>query len=635
MMRPSWVVNCNIKSGEEILAEFRKLTLGSLIEVTVYNRSPEVGDEVETAVIGSIAGVVAFAIPPDASGLELVLRDCIGSNTLMNHFINAELGPTGHFFRVHLCRGGEENCSTLPGTWMHSPQHADWVNVLGGGMLHSHCWRLRFYKEIDEPWLQGCFTTVNVETTEGQVYRYVRTKHPQREVRAETVAGVLSKEKKLVAKASASSGSRGPEVEILGVTKGGRADEARFIPAPVLPGSRGGAKRSGVMGQVAALGDHLTGAKSSGDGEGVSEMTGNKPRTWRPSSFLAPRMKAKALAASLSKDPSLRMPENLPGPLALPGGDRAPSGPAPADAGVLSPGKGVDLSKLAAAAQSQSQRERKLRSDPGKLLAMRAGEGSSKASSSSGTCGTSKEEILAQVCAALGVDANGKPVKAGDGGTADTEVKVEKEKKKKRRKKKHSRRRRRSSSGHSSSRSSSYSSGSQSPFRFASRSSVGHENAIRETSRRKPGALLSHGLRKMEELVNPAVGASGGEKPASMPPSAQKYLTCLVHVAQKMNLGRRDRQELQTLAQCLDHLACGRLAPLGDILMQRFKAVETAVSTKSWEVAPHMELVQAADGAGVTSQREQELAAKMTLKDAQLRTMMDRSRQSGRRQDGG
>jgi len=69
--------------------------------------------------------------------------------------------------------------------------------------------------------------------------------------------------------------------------------------------------------------------------------------------------------------------------------------------------------------------------------------------------------------------------------------------------------------------------------------------------------------------------------------------------------------------------------------MQRFKAVETAVSTKSWEVAPHMELVQAVDGSGVTSQREQELAAKMTLKDAQLRTMMDRSRQSGRRQDGG
>jgi len=144
----------------------------------------------------------------------------------------------------------------------------------------------------------------------------------------------------------------------------------------------------------------------------------------------------------------------------------------------------------------------------------------------------------------------------------------------------------------------------------------------------------------MEKLVNPAVGAPGGEKVPSLPPAAQKYLTCLVQVAQKMNLGRRDRQELQTLAQCLDHLACGRLAPLGDILMQRFKAVETAVSTKSWEIAPHMELVQAGDGAGVTSQREQELAAKMTIKEAQLRGMMDRSRghrsdQLPRRSDGG
>ena len=167
---------------------------------------------------------------------------------------------------------------------------------------------------------------------------------------------------------------------------------------------------------------------------------------------------------------------------------------------------------------------------------------------------------------------------------------------------------------------------------------MGHENAIRETSRRKPGALLTQGLQAMEKMVNPAIGAPGGDKMPALPPSAQKYLTTLVQVAQRMNLGRRDRQELQTLAQCLDHLASGRLAPLGDILMQRFKAVETAVSTKSWEIAPHMELVQTSDGAGVTSAKEQELAAKMTLKDAQLRSMMDRSRHSqqpGHRADGG
>jgi len=404
-------VNSSIPPGEEILTEFRKLTLGTLIEVAVYNRSPEVSEAVETAVIGSIAGVVAFAVPPSQDGLEIVLRDCIGSNTLMNHFIKAELGPTGHFFRVHLCRQGEEDCSALPGTWVNDPKHVAWVNVLGGGMLHSHCWRIREYREIDEPWLHGCFTTVNVATEQGQVMRYVRTRHEQKQVHEETVAGVLAQEK---SKAAAASGSRGPELEFLGVAKGGKAGEPRYIPAPVLPGSKTGAKRQGVMGQVDALGSQLAKPSSSAAGDPARSMVGNRPRTWRPSSFLGPRKRARDIAKG---DPSLAMPTDLslppPGPVR--GGDaegdvgdasKNPSG---------SPGQSLGLAKLVAAAQTKAQRERKLRGDPSKLLAMRAAEGSTKSSSSSGVAGVSKDDILDQVCAALGVDASGKPKDADDG----------------------------------------------------------------------------------------------------------------------------------------------------------------------------------------------------------------------------
>ena len=411
LRRPEWTVNSSIPPGEEILTEFRKLTLGTLIEVAVYNRSPEVSEAVETAVIGSIAGVVAFAVPPSQDGLEIVLRDCIGSNTLMNHFIKAELGPTGHFFRVHLCRQGEEDCSALPGTWVNDPKHVAWVNVLGGGMLHSHCWRIREYREIDEPWLHGCFTTVNVATEQGQVMRYVRTRHEQKQVHEETVAGVLAQEK---SKAAAASGSRGPELEFLGVAKGGKAGEPRYIPAPVLPGSKTGAKRQGVMGQVDALGSQLAKPSSSAAGDPARSMVGNRPRTWRPSSFLGPRKRARDIAKG---DPSLAMPTDLslppPGPVR--GGDaegdvgdasKNPSG---------SPGQSLGLAKLVAAAQTKAQRERKLRGDPSKLLAMRAAEGSTKSSSSSGVAGVSKDDILDQVCAALGVDASGKPKDADDG----------------------------------------------------------------------------------------------------------------------------------------------------------------------------------------------------------------------------
>ena len=303
-----------------------------------------------------------------------------------------------------------------------------------------------------------------------------------------------------------------------------------------------------------------------------------------------------------------------------------------------------ELAVLKAFAQKKVDREREARGNPAKLLALRAEQGASKASSSSGNvAAVEPDSVMAQICKALGVDASGQKLDgdADDEKAADGKEELKSKKKKRKRKKKRSRHRRRRSSSRRSSSSSSYSSDrSQSSFRFASGGSVGHENAIRETSLRKPGLLLKQGLQQMEKLVNPSVGTPGGEKVPTLPPSAHKYLTTLVHVAQKMNLGRRDRQELQTLAQCLDCLAMGRLAPLGDMLMQRFKAVETAVATKSWEIAPHMELVQANDGTGVTSNKEQELAAKRAFKEAQLRTLMDKSRhqqhpQAGRRGDGG
>jgi len=273
-------------------------------------------------------------------------------------------------------------------------------------------------------------------------------------------------------------------------------------------------------------------------------------------------------------------------------------------------------------------REREARHDPAKLLALRAEQGASHSSASSEQTGGDSDAVLSQVCKALGVDAQGKPL-LGEAAKPGDDVDDEKKRKKRKRGKKkgRSRRRRRGSSSRRSSSSSSYSD-SHSSFRFASKSSVGHENAIRETSRRKPGRLLTQGLQTMEKLVNPSLGTPGGDKVPALPASAHKYLTTLVNVAQKMNLGRRDRQELQTLAQCLDCLAMGKLAPLGDMLMQRFKAVETAVATKSWEVSKHMELVQPTDGEGMTSAKERELAAKMSFKDNKLRSMMHQAHHS-------
>ena len=73
--------------------------------------------------------------------------------------------------------------------------------------------------------------------------------------------------------------------------------------------------------------------------------------------------------------------------------------------------------------------------------------------------------------------------------------------------------------------------------------------------------------------------------------------------------------ELRTLAEGLDCIVEGMLAELGDLPTQRYKAVETAASDASWDVACHFELipdtsvtaVSFSERAAATSMRQREL----------------------------
>ena len=177
------------------------------------------------------------------------------------------------------------------------------------------------------------------------------------------------------------------------------------------------------------------------------------------------------------------------------------------------------------------------------------------------------------------------------------------------------RKRRRSHRRGSSSDSSTHSSSSDaSDFHFPTSRNAGRENAIQELARRKPGKLFRQGLGQMQKLVEPTAGGTVGEQ---LQPAAYKYLTTLVQVGSSMQLSRRDRSELKTLATGLDHLARGNLAPLGDLLMQRFKAVEGPVKNKSWEISKNYELVDD-ELASTAARREKEVAARMTVRNAQL-----------------
>ena len=189
--------------------------------------------------------------------------------------------------------------------------------------------------------------------------------------------------------------------------------------------------------------------------------------------------------------------------------------------------------------------------------------------------------------------------------------------KERKRKKRHKKNRRRHHSS-STSTSSDSQEDDEAVFHFASSREAGHENAIQDMARRKPGKLLKQGMRLMALHCDPSRTLTGGSDGAKeLPPAAMQYLRQVLEATSQVKLGRRDSREMETLATCLDHLVTGRLDTLGDVLIQRFKAVETSTRDQSWLLASQQELIPSKE-LGVSTARETEAAAKQALQRARL-----------------
>eukprot|EP00971_Amphidinium_carterae_P277997 5518490-Amphidinium_carterae.1 len=74
-------------------------------------------------------------------------------------------------------------------------------------------------------------------------------------------------------------------------------------------------------------------------------------------------------------------------------------------------------------------------------------------------------------------------------------------------------------------------------------------------------------------------------------------------------MNTRLRRELITLGEALDLLMSGSLDKVGDLLMQRIKALELSVREGTWERAGHLE-VAGQRNHGLTSMSERTLVAK-------------------------
>ena len=118
------------------------------------------------------------------------------------------------------------------------------------------------------------------------------------------------------------------------------------------------------------------------------------------------------------------------------------------------------------------------------------------------------------------------------------------------------------------------------------------DGKIVKDARRSPGALLQSGLEAMQKFLSQGeLGDQDRQGTAKLRSIVTQYLTTAVSPSVKEGLGARSERELRTLAEGLDHLVAGRVAEAADIMMQRFRAVELAQQTGTWDLARHLEVV--------------------------------------------
>ena len=113
------------------------------------------------------------------------------------------------------------------------------------------------------------------------------------------------------------------------------------------------------------------------------------------------------------------------------------------------------------------------------------------------------------------------------------------------------------------------------------------------------GTLMQNGVQLMARALSmhqrggsgvPSVDTQGGD----LHDVVTTYLTTAMipgAAAAGQHMGIRTIREMRTLAEAMDAIIRGEPAKAGDILMQRFRAAEMAVSDGHWTLAQHLELI--------------------------------------------
>lgn len=129
-----------------------------------------------------------------------------------------------------------------------------------------------------------------------------------------------------------------------------------------------------------------------------------------------------------------------------------------------------------------------------------------------------------------------------------------------------------------------------------------------------PGLTLKEGLAGMAKYLPRCVG---GAHLGAWEPRVTQYLVTVVEKGSR-DLGVRNRRELRTLAEALDHLLGNDPLKAADVLMARFTSVELAAAEQNWAVSQHLELIPNAHS-GAASESAKRAAVQEELTQHKLR----------------
>ena len=118
------------------------------------------------------------------------------------------------------------------------------------------------------------------------------------------------------------------------------------------------------------------------------------------------------------------------------------------------------------------------------------------------------------------------------------------------------------------------------------------ESKVRRTAATKPGALLHSGLVMMQRHLGRQVEDFGAVDAVQAKGLAAAYLATALKPNAGSKLSFAALRELQSLGEAVDLLMRARVASAGDVLIQRFRAVEAAsLEEGGLSVARHLEVL--------------------------------------------